>query len=228
MRCIIVDDDKVFVRILQELINKFDYLELTESFADAEAAKSFLKDEDVDLIFLDVEFPGESGMDLIQYLNKNTQVILVTGKEKYAVEAFEYNVVDYLVKPISADRFNRAVKKAKEYYDLKSSLQINKNRLFMKENNAYHNVLADDVLFVEALGDYVVVNTRNKKYTLLTTMKQIEQKLPEQKFMRVHRSYIINIDHVETFDGGLMVIDKKLISVGKSYKKNITAKLNLV
>lgn len=228
MRCIIVDDDKIFIRILQELIQKIAFLDLAGTFNSTQAAMDFLKEENIDLIFLDIEFPDDSGMNLIQQLNRNTQVIIVTGKENYAVEAFEHNVVDYLLKPVSLERFQKAVHRAKEYYDLKSYHQIYKNRLFLKENNVYHNVPAEQVLFIEALGDYVIVNTREKKYTLLTTMKQIEQKLPERNFMRVHRSYIVNIDHIETFDGGLMVIDNKLISVGKSYKKTVLSRLNIV
>ena len=228
MRCIIIDDDKVFTKILIELVNKTEFTEFIDCFYDTQSAINFLKEEDVDIVFLDIELPESLGIDIIQYLDKKTQIILVTGKEKYAVEAFEYNVVDYLIKPITPERFQKAVRKAKEYYDLRASAQLNRNRLFLKENNVYHNVHTDEVLYVEALGDYVKVNTKTKNYTLLTTMKQIEQKLPEQKFMRVHRSYIINVDKVETFDGGLMVIDKKLISVGKSYKKSITSRLNLV
>jgi len=228
MRCIIVEDDKIFSKILTELIGKIDFLDLADCFYDSAEAVKFLKEEDVDLVFLDVELPDSSGMELVQQLNKKTQVILVTGKEKYAVEAFEYNVVDYLMKPITFERFEKAVNKAKENYDLKGTSLFNRNRLFLKENNVYHNVHADEVLYVEALGDYVNLYTKSKKYTLLTTMKQIEHKLPEQKFMRVHRSYIINIDKVDTFDGGLMVIDNKLISVGKSYKKTVTNRLNLV
>jgi DNA-binding LytR/AlgR family response regulator len=228
MRCIIVDDDKIFTKILSELINKTEFLEFAESFGNTTNTIEFLKNEDVDLVFLDVELPESSGMDIIKYLDKKTQVILVSGKEKYAVEAFEYNVVDYLLKPIIPARFEKAVYKAKEFFDLRNTAQLNRNRLFLKENNIYHNVDADEVLFVEALGDYVNVNTKSKKYTLLTTMKQIEQKLPEQKFIRVHRSFIVNINKVDSYDGGLMVIDNKLISVGKSYKKTVVSKLNIV
>ncbi len=228
MRAIIIEDDKIFVRILQELIAKNPNLELTETFYTAEDATEFLKEELVDLIFLDVSLPNMSGMDILPLIDKKTQIVFVTGDEKYAVEAFNFNVVDYLVKPISPERFTKAVDKAKELYDLRNVNLFNRNRLYLKENNVYHNVHSDDVLFVEALGDYVTVNTKGRKYTLLTTMKQIEQKLPEQKFARVHRSFIVNIDRVDTFDGGMMVIDKKLISIGKSYKQAVTSRLNLI
>ena len=228
MRAIIIEDDKIFVRILQELVAKNSNLELAETFYTAEDATEFLREEQVDLIFLDVSLPNMSGMDLLPLIDKKTQVIFVTGDEKYAAEAFNFNVVDYLVKPISPERFTKAIDKAKELFDLKNANLFNRNRLYLKENNVYHNVHADDVLFVEALGDYVTVNTKARKYTLLTTMKQIEQKLPEQKFARVHRSFIVNIDRVDTFDGGMMVIDKKLISIGKSYKQSVTSRLNLI
>jgi DNA-binding LytR/AlgR family response regulator len=228
MRAIIIEDDKIFVRILQELVAKNPNLELAETFYTAEDATEFLREEQVDLIFLDVSLPNMSGMDLLPLIDKKTQVIFVTGDEKYAAEAFNFNVVDYLVKPISPERFTKAIDKAKELFDLKNANLFNRNRLYLKENNVYHNVHADDVLFVEALGDYVTVNTKVRKYTLLTTMKQIEQKLPEQKFARVHRSFIVNIDRVDTFDGGMMVIDKKLISIGKSYKQSVTSRLNLI
>jgi DNA-binding LytR/AlgR family response regulator len=228
MRAIIIEDDKIFVRILQELVSKNPNLELAETFYTAEDATAFLKEELVDLIFLDVSLPNMSGMDILPLIDKKTQIIFVTGDEKYAAEAFNFNVVDYLVKPISSERFTKAVDKAKDLYDLRNTNLFNRNRLYLKENNVYYNVHADDVLFVEALGDYVTVNTKNRKYTLLTTMKQIEQKLPEQKFARVHRSFIVNIDRVDTFDGGMMVIDKKLISIGKSYRQAVTSRLNLI
>lgn len=228
MRAIIIEDDKIFARMLQELVAKNSNLELAETFYTAEDATEFLKDEQVDIIFLDVSLPNMSGMDLLPFIDKKTQVIFITGDEKYAAEAFNFNVVDYLVKPISVERFTKAVDKAKELFDLRNANLFNRNRLYLKESNVYHNVHADDVLFVEALGDYVTVNTKNRKYTLLTTMKQIEQKLPEQKFARVHRSFIVNIDRVETFDGGMLVIDKKIISIGKSYKQSLASRLNLI
>lgn len=228
MRAIIIEDDKIFVRILQELVEKTSFIELEGIFETAEAATEFLKEELVDLIFLDITLPEKSGLDILPHIDKKTQIIFVTGDEKYAIDAFNFNAVDYLVKPIVPERFNKAVFKAKEQYDYKHSNLFDKNRLFLKENNVYHNVNANDVMFVEALGDYVTVNTKSRKFTLLTTMKQIEQKLPEEKFVRVHRSFIVNIDKVDTFDGGMLVIDKKLISIGKSYKQSITSRLNLI
>ncbi len=228
MRAIIIEDDKIFVRILEELINKTSFLDLEGIFESAEAATDFLKEDVVDLIFLDVTLPEKSGLDLLPFIDKKTQVIFVTGDEKYAVDAFNFNAVDYLVKPIIPERFTQAILKAKEQYDYKHANLFNKNRLFFKENNSYHNVNADDVMYIEALGDYVTVVTKSRKFTLLTTMKQIEQKLPEDKFVRVHRSFIINIDKIDTFDGSMLVVDKKLISIGKSYKNVITSRLNLI
>lgn len=228
MRAIIIEDDKIFVRILEELINKSSFIELEGVFESAEAATDFLKEVTVDLIFLDVTLPEKSGLDILPLIDKKTQVIFVAGDDKYAVEAFNFNAVDYLVKPITLKRFNQAIAKAKEQYDYKHPNLFNKNRLFFKEGNTYYNVNADDVLYVEALGDYVTVITKTRKFTLLTTMKQIEQKLPEDKFVRVHRSFIININKIDTFDGGTLVIDKKLISIGKSHKHVITSRLNLI
>jgi DNA-binding LytR/AlgR family response regulator len=228
MRAIIIEDDKIFIKILEELISKNDQVELVDVFNNAEDAVEFLKEEIIDLIFLDVELPKMSGLDLVPLIDKKTQIIFVTGDKNYAADAFDFNAIDYLVKPISANRFNKAIEKAKEVYDIKNSRLFNKNRLFLKVNNAYQHIDASDVLYVEALGDYVTVITKNKKFTLLTTMKQIEQKLPEQKFARVHRSFIVNMDKVETYDGGAVVVDKKIISIGKSYKQAIVSRINLV
>jgi DNA-binding LytR/AlgR family response regulator len=228
MRCIIVEDDAISVKILTELISKTDFLEFVDSFSNADDVGTFLNNEMVDLIFLDIELPNKSGLEIIPLLNSKTQVIMVTGKTKYAIEAFEHHVTDYLLKPVTASRFEKAVQKAKEVYDLKHKDLINRDRLFLKDEGVYVNVAVEDVHNVEALGDYVTVVTKSKKFTLLSTMKQIEEKLPEQKFIRVHRSHIVNIDKIDTYDGSFVVVEKRLIPVGKSYKKSILSRLNIV
>ena len=228
MRAIIIEDDHTYAHLLHELSNRNKYLEILRTFESAATAIEFLKDESVDLIFLDIGLPDSVGLELIKQIDKKTQVIIITSDAKYAVEAFDYRAVDYLLKPVSPERFNEAVLKAKHNYEVKFSSLFNKEHLFIKENSQYHNVNAAEVLYIEALGDYVSIVSKNRKFTILSTMRDIEQKLPESMFIRVHRSYIANIDKIETYDGNMLTIDKRTLSVGKTYKRYINSRLNII
>lgn len=228
MRTIIIEDDKLFVLVLQELVNKNQHLDLVEVFFNAEDAIEFLKQEEVDLILLDVELPEMSGMEVFPALSKSTQVILITGDKEYALEAFDYNVTDYILKPVTTERFAKAIQKAHEIFISRNIPLINKNQIFIRENNTYLNIEANHLLYIEALGDYVTITTKNKKFTLLTTMKHIESKLQKDRFIRTHRSFIVNINCIDSIDNNSIVIDKKTIPIGKSYKNNVFSMLNLI
>ncbi|MDX2002067.1 MAG: LytTR family DNA-binding domain-containing protein [Chitinophagales bacterium] len=229
MRCIIVDDDELSIKLIQQFVEQTDFLELFTSFTDPVEASNLLMKEDIDLLFLDVEMPNLSGLELIKNLEQKPQIILITSKKDYALEAFEYQVTDYLLKPPTFPRFLKAVQKAKEIHDERVKVPIQHvESLYVKEDNIWVNVPFDHILWVEALGDYVTINLGSKKHTVLTTMKAIEKRLPIDKFARVHRSFIVPVNKIQNLDGNMLVIEKKFIPIGKSYRKSLMDRLNIL
>lgn len=228
MRCIIVDDDNMSIQLIREYVERTDFLELVDTFENAIEATNLLMSEPIDLIFLDVEMPGMTGIEMLQSLEHKPIVILITSKEDYAVEAFEYRVADYLLKPVGYPRFLKAVSQAYDDFGKKHKVNSSNKNLYVKEDSVWVSIPVEKILWIEALGDYVNIHTPEKKHTVLTTMKAIEGKLSEDRFIRVHRSYIVQIDNIENLDGNMLVVSKKLIPIGKSYKKSLMARLNIV
>lgn len=229
IRAVIIDDDEVARKILVSYIERTSDLVLCGEFKDAAEAIDVIEDKNIDLFFLDVEMPEMSGFDFLNYgKDKLTEVILVTSKEKYAVQAFQYDIADYLVKPIDYSRFLQAVRKAKDNIEDKEQKLFSCNALFVKDESLYERVELDDIKWVEASGDYVTLVSEEKTHLIHTTMKLIERHLPSRDFVRVHRSYIINICKLDNFDKEFCVINKKMIPIGKSYRKELLAKLNII
>lgn len=228
MRCAIVDDDDLSIRLITEYINQTDDLNLVGTFSSAIKASNALSRESVDLIFLDVEMPDMTGLELIKSLDKKPQIILITSKKDYAIEAFEYQVADYLLKPISYSRFLKAANKARELFEVKQKSASTPKQLYIKEDSVLVNVSLNDIVWIEALGDYVTIHLTDKKHTVLTTMKSMDSKLPAEEFMRVHRSFIVRVDKINNLDGNMLVVGKKLIPIGKSYRKTLMDRLNIV
>lgn len=228
MRCAIVDDDDLSIRLITEYINQTDDLNLVGTFSSAIKASNALSREPVDLIFLDVEMPDMTGLELIKSLDRKPQIILITSKKDYAIEAFEYQVADYLLKPISYSRFLKAANKARELFEVKQKGAAAPKQLYIKEDSVLVNVPLNDIVWIEALGDYVTIHLTDKKHTVLTTMKSMDSKLPPEEFMRVHRSFIVRVDKINNLDGNMLVVGKKLIPIGKSYRKALMDRLNIV
>jgi two-component system, LytTR family, response regulator len=230
MNCIIVDDDEMSRAALKHLISQIPYLELIGVYQDTAEALSALNEKKVDLMLLDIEMPGISGLEFIKGLKNPPLTILVTSKKEYALEAFECNVIDYLVKPILIDRFFKAIEKARDIFDnyKKNLVSSNQDYLFVKISGALIKIDIRDILWIEALGDYISVNTIAKKHTVHSTMKSIENKLSPEKFIRVHRSYIVSIDNINSIDDNTIVINKQLIPVGYVYKEKLIKQLNLL
>lgn len=203
------------------------------SCADAVDAINILKKEDnIHLIFLDIEMPEMTGIDFMDSLEITPQVIIVSGKEKYAVNAFEYDVTDYLLKPITYSRFFKAVEKATMRFEKDKNNLIGKEEIFIKKNSTLVRLKYDEILWVEALENYVIFNTFKDKYTIHFTMKAIEQKLPPQNFTRVHRSYIVNTSTIDVIEDNSVIIrtedGNKTIPIGKSYKDKLMKDINLI
>jgi DNA-binding LytR/AlgR family response regulator len=233
MNCIVIDDDKLSRRIVEEFIQKTDFLNHIDSFDNAlDAISLFRSGNEIHLIFLDIEMPEMSGIDFINTLKNPPQIIIISSKDKYAVQAFEYDVTDYLLKPISYSRFFRAADKAYSRYVKNSIVPEGKNEIFIKKNSSLIKLHYDDILWVEALENYVIVNTFNDKFTIHFTMKSIEKKLPVSKFSRVHRSYIVNTGSINLIEDNSIIIPVeggvKSIPIGKSYKDKLMDDLNLM
>lgn len=230
MNCIIVDDEEMSRNALKHLVSQVDYLNLIGICSSATEALNLLNNNKIDLMLLDIEMPDMSGIELIKSLKNPPLTILTTSNKEYALEAFEYSIVDYIIKPISLDRFFKAIAKAKEIFenspqnmDFSSSEYV-----FIKSNGVLVKINLKDILWIEALGDYLTINTGDKKYTIHSTMRTMESKLPSNKFIRVHRSFIIAIDNISSIEDNVVVIGKKLIPVGAVYKDNLKKRLNFL
>jgi DNA-binding LytR/AlgR family response regulator len=231
MKCLIVDDNKMARMALKQMVGQIQTLELTAECENAMEAYNQLGSSHVDLLFLDIEMPEISGIDLIKKLgNKKPLIIFTTAKKDYAVEAFELNVVDYLVKPVTQSRLLQAVEKAQETLDSdKEEVKIEEQGfVFVKDNGMLKRISIDDILFLEAMGDYVKVHTPQKFHVVHATLKSIEEKLPASKFLRVHRSYIVAINKIDFIQEGTITIGKTTIPVADTHKANLNKRLNLL
>jgi DNA-binding LytR/AlgR family response regulator len=234
MNCIIIEDDKLSSRIIEEFVDKTSELNLLYSFSNAVDAINVLKEEEnVQLIFLDVELPDMTGIEFMDSLDLKSQVIIISSKDKYAVDAFNHEVTDYLVKPISYARFYKAIERARKRMQMRNGLdRIGKEEIFIKKNSTLVRLRYDQILWVEALENYVIFNTYDDKYTIHFTMKAIEIKLPAEKFTRVHRSYIVNTGSIDVIEDNSVLIrtqdGTKTIPIGKSYKDKLMGDINLM
>ena len=231
INCMVVDDDKVSRSILGHFINKTDYLLLSHTCESAiEAHNILLKDNDIDILFLDIEMPEMTGMELLQTIkNDSLSIIFTTSREKYAVQAFEYNVEDYLVKPINYSRFLQATQKVLEAKIEESTQEENPGFLFVRANHKIVKIDPKEIYYIEALSDYILIHTINQKYVVHSTMKGIEKKLESFKnFARVHRSFIINVLHIDSVQDVNVSIHGKGIPIGRSYKNQFIERLNVL
>jgi DNA-binding LytR/AlgR family response regulator len=234
MTCIIVDDNPMARAALRQLTEHIDALEVVAEFENATTAYNFLQKQSVDALFLDIEMPDMTGLELLENLVERPPVVLCTSKREYAAEAFELNVVDYLVKPVSLPRFIAAVEKLKAHAIAENdtvsdapSKEI--HHIFIRANSALIRVDLADIYYIQALGDYVTFVTTTKKYTAHLTMQNIEKALPAPHFLRVHRSYIVNTHRIDTIEEGTMlIINKQVVPLGEQYKSNLMKKLNLL
>jgi len=232
MKCIIVDDDCFVRKITEDFVKKTESLHLMYSLSSAIEAVHVLNHENIDLIFLDIEMPEMTGIDFLNALSTLPQIIIVSSKEKYALTAFEYDVTDYLLKPFDYARFCKAVQKAIDRQE-KNRIYAKSDEIFIKQNFSLVKLRYTDILWVEAMENYVIINTFDEKYTVHFTMHAIEEKLPPKEFMRVHRSFIVNIDKIHSIEDNSICIkthDKKknIIQMSKAYKEKLLKELNVI
>ncbi|MFT6844131.1 MAG: DNA-binding LytR/AlgR family response regulator [Flavobacteriales bacterium] len=224
MNCIIVDDEELSRLAVRKCVEQTKSLKLIGEFDNALDAAECLKTEKIDLIFLDIEMPEMSGMEFIENFDV-PQIILITSKKEFAIEAFEFDVTDYIIKPLELGRFNKAVEKAGRVFDAISEPEINTPYVFVKKDSRLIKIFLSDILYVEALADYVNIYAKDGRFTILSTMKAIDHKLPSDQFARVHRSFIVRMDHIVEIEDNTVVINDKLIPVSRSYKENLMKRL---
>ncbi|AXB56526.1 LytR/AlgR family response regulator transcription factor [Flavobacterium fluviale] len=238
MKCVIIDDEPLAVELLQDFVKKIDSLELINSFNNAIDAVSFINQNNVDLVFLDIQMPHFSGIDFLNTIEKKPLVIFTTAYSDYAVEGFNLGAVDYLVKPIPFHRFLKAVVRAQQVLQpaiTNQAIAENTNvpeieQDFMFVRAEYENVKLNfaDILFIEGLKDYVKIYTTDNKFILtLISLIKLENLLSTKGFARIHRSYIINIKHVKSIQKNKVLISDKRIPISESYKNTFFEKINL-
>lgn len=227
-KCIVVDDDEMSRNLIRHYVGKTNFLNFVQEFSNAIEASNFLKENDVDIIFLDVKMPEMTGMEFIQTLEKDYEVILITSASDYAVEAFERSVTDFLVKPAEYPRFLQASQKAKRNIDKQREQAGDQTELYVRSDSKLVRIPLDAIFYVEALADYVIIHTPEKKHIVHFTMKGIENRLPAKRFARIHRSYIVNTGKIESLEDNSILINKKYIPIGASYKDSLMERLNLL
>jgi two-component system response regulator LytT len=236
MDCIIIDDEKMARVIIKTLCNEIDDLHISGEFSNAMQAMKFLNENTVDLIFLDIHMPNFSGLDFIKSLKNPPKIILTTSDTKFALEAFEYDfILDYLVKPIKLPRFIKAIEKVnkKEISSNSTASQINntpdvENDFYINIDRRLIKIDLPSIYLIEAKGDYIKIKTENQDYTVHSTLKKIEEKLPESLFLKIHRSYIINLKKIVDIEDNSVLIKKDVIPVSRSKRPELMKRLDLL
>lgn len=235
MNCIIIDDEEMARAIMTQMITVHPELNLMQEFSNAMQAIKFLNSNDVDLIFLDIHMPDFTGFDLIQSLKNPPKIILVTSDKNFAIEAFEYEcIVDYLVKPITEDRFQKAIQKVNAYKitskatEIKPIVEDNANEFYINIDRRLIKIEMASVNIVEAKGDYIHIKTESKNYVVHSTLKKIEDKLPKDLFLKVHRSFIINTKKIIDIEDNSVLISKDVIPVSRANRPELMKRLNLL
>jgi len=233
MNCIIVDDDLMTCKILEGYVSKSTSLNLIGSFSDSLAARDILtKRQDIDLIILDIQMPEMDGFDFIGSLDFPPNIIIISSNEEYALRAFDFNVVDYLLKPITYGRFCKAIDKTIRYFSRKESTNSGDEEIFIKKGSSLVKLKLTEIIYIEALENYVTLNTNEDKFTIHFTMKAIENQLPSGVFIRVHRSFIINKSMIQTIKENTLDLivggSLKSIPVGKSFRDSLLNDINVM
>lgn len=229
LRCLAIDDEPLALELLEDNISQVPFLQLAGKCTNAIEAIQFLKEHSVDLIFLDIQMPGLTGLQFIQSLTQRPMIILVTAYEKFALDGFNLDVVDYLVKPVALDRFIRACNKAWELYQLKNKTVENiPEYFFVNVEYSLQKVEFADILWIEGLKDYVKINLKNSSKPIVTrmSMKALEDQLPSSKFLRIHKSYILAIAAITSIRKNSVFVGNTEFPVGDNYKDGVAAIIN--
>lgn len=231
MNCIIVDDNRIARTTLKQLASQVKDLQVIAECANAMEAYNLLQEQSIDLLLLDIEMPGMTGIELTRNLGSNRPVIIfTTSKKEYAAEAFDLNVADYIVKPVTPGRFIQAIDKAREMITSnKEEVTLGTEEfIFIRDSNVVRRLKLDDILFAEAMGDYVKLYTAQKFYAIHSTLKTVEERLPASQFIRVHRSYLVAVSKIDTIQQGSLVLGGKVVPVADAYRAALNKRMNIL
>lgn len=231
MNALIVDDNTIARSVMRKLCSQQKDITIVGECAAAEEAYGLLQEQAVDLLLLDIEMPGMTGLQLVQHLGQQRPVIIfTTSKKEYASEAFDLNVADYIVKPVMPARFIQAIAKAREIINSKQE-EVNwteEEFIFIRDSTIIRRLSVDEILFAEAMGDYVKLHTPQKFYAIHTTLKAVEERLPASRFLRVHRSYLVALSKIDTIQDGVLIVNDKPVPVADAYRKILNSRMNIL
>lgn len=225
-RCLIIDDEPIAIRVIRNHLSAFTDFELVAECSNALEAMSVLAKENIDLMFCDIRMPQLTGVDFVRSLTHPPKVIFTTAYRDYAVDAFELNVVDYLLKPVSFERFTKAIQHFLEQEKTQTATEETSDEkardfIFLKADKKHYKVNLSDILYFESLGDYVIVFTENQKIVSKERISHLQENLPADRFLQIHRSYIVSIANIESVGPGFVEINKKKLPLGRNYKAQL-------
>lgn len=228
LKCVIIDDEPLAIELIKQYVEKFPSLEVTQTFLNAIAGVEYLRSVETDLLFLDIQMPDITGLQLLRSLNKPPMVIFTTAYSQFALNAFELDVLDYLLKPVEFDRFEKAVGKAFNYYKFKNGItNLITESIYVRSEYQMVKVELDKVEYIEALDDYVKIHFTDKSTVMtLMSLKKLQEKLTYNKFIRVHRSYLVNLSKIKTIVNRKIQLSHIEIPVGETYAKQLNELLN--
>jgi DNA-binding LytR/AlgR family response regulator len=228
LRCLIIDDEPIARKIIREHIEDISFLEIVGEAESINECLVILESQVVDLLFLDIQMPGMNGIEFLERVHPHPMAIMTTAYPDYALQGYELDVMDYLVKPIDFDRFLKAVTKAWEYFKLKSAARetmVLPDAFFIKCNKKIEKIQFSEVLYIEAMANYIIVHTAGKKYITYFTFKGIEEKLPSDLFVRIHKSYLISLNSITRIEGNKAILGKTSLPVSKHFKGSAMEKI---
>ena len=225
LRCIVVDDEPVARQGMGEYVRNVDFLELVATCSEAHEAQPMVEQGGVDLILLDIQMPNITGIDWVKSMNAPPMVIFTTAYTEYALEGYALDIIDYLVKPIPFERFLKAVQKARDFHRFRAPAPAPSDFFFVKSNGKYERVFLRELLFVEAMQNYVVLHLMNQKLIVYMTLAGIEAHLPTDLFMKVHKSFLVSITHVSAIDNNDLLIGKERIPISRSLRDAVMKRI---
>lgn len=227
LKCLVIDDEPLAIQLLEDHINRVSFLQLSATFINPLEALISLNKNPVDLIFLDIQMPQLNGVQFMELLHNRAMVVITSAYQEYAIEGFEHNVIDYLLKPISFERFYRAVEKAYNTKHPNATINTHKELfptkagyIFIKVENKMVRVELDDIIYIEGLKNYVSIFTKTQRIITLQVMRQLEEILPPGRFVRVHKSFIIALDKINSIERQEIYLKDKIIPIGNTYAEN--------
>lgn len=223
--CVITDDEPFARKGLQGYMEKIDFLDLKGVCEDALQLSNLLQQQTVDLLFLDIQMPHITGVEFLRAFRNPPKVIFTTAYEQYAIQGFELDVMDYLLKPISYDRFLKAAWKAKDYFAQKEQPEVSVPYIFVKSNGRLEKITFADILFIEGMENYVAIHLENRKIITHTTIRSLLEKLPVNQFIQTHKSYIVAINKVETIEGNILHVQKQQVPVSKNLRDEVLGRI---